>query len=79
MHENRGIYRDMDTICILTYTCGLIFSMHMQNGVRGFMLDMYDFENDIWLCHSTGGQCYNVTSFVSLSISARLEITVIIK
>ncbi|THU48399.1 hypothetical protein C4D60_Mb09t25840 [Musa balbisiana] len=33
------------------------------NGVRGLMLDMYDFENDIWLCHSTGGQCYNYTAF----------------
>nr|GEW64070.1 hypothetical protein [Tanacetum cinerariifolium] len=21
-----------------------------ENGVRGLMLDMYDFENDIWLC-----------------------------
>ena len=29
------------------------------------MLDMYDFENDIWLCHSIEGQCFNVTSFVS--------------
>ncbi|KAI4314975.1 hypothetical protein L6164_027829 [Bauhinia variegata] len=35
----------------------------LNNGVRGFMLDMYDFENDIWLCHSAGGQCYNFTSF----------------
>ena len=29
------------------------------------MLDMYDFENDIWLCHSFQGQCYNFTAFVS--------------
>lgn len=29
------------------------------------MLDMYDFENDIWLCHSFGGTCLNITSFVS--------------
>uniref|UniRef100_A0A0A0L6G3 Uncharacterized protein n=1 Tax=Cucumis sativus TaxID=3659 RepID=A0A0A0L6G3_CUCSA len=35
----------------------------LNNGVRGFMLDMYDFENDIWLCHSYGGQCYNYTAF----------------
>uniref|UniRef100_A0A2P2IK88 PI-PLC X domain-containing protein At5g67130-like n=1 Tax=Rhizophora mucronata TaxID=61149 RepID=A0A2P2IK88_RHIMU len=27
------------------------------------MLDMYDFENDIWLCHSFGGKCYNYTAF----------------
>ncbi|KAL8117640.1 PI-PLC X domain-containing protein At5g67130-like [Apium graveolens] len=35
----------------------------LQNGVRGLMLDMYDFNNDIWLCHSFNGQCLNVTSF----------------
>ncbi|XP_015067098.1 PI-PLC X domain-containing protein At5g67130-like isoform X2 [Solanum pennellii] len=35
----------------------------LKNGVRGLMLDMYDFNNDIWLCHSFGGKCYNVTSF----------------
>ncbi|XP_062003295.1 PI-PLC X domain-containing protein At5g67130 [Rosa rugosa] len=35
----------------------------LKNGVRGFMLDMYDFNNDIWLCHSTGGKCYNFTAF----------------
>uniref|UniRef100_A0A7C9B0F3 Uncharacterized protein n=2 Tax=Opuntia streptacantha TaxID=393608 RepID=A0A7C9B0F3_OPUST len=27
------------------------------------MLDMYDFQNDIWLCHSFGGQCFNFTAF----------------
>ncbi|XP_059643834.1 PI-PLC X domain-containing protein At5g67130 [Cornus florida] len=35
----------------------------LRNGVRGLMLDMYDFNNDVWLCHSFGGKCYNVTSF----------------
>ncbi|KAJ7944433.1 PI-PLC X domain-containing protein [Quillaja saponaria] len=35
----------------------------LSNGVRGLMLDMYDFQNDIWLCHSTGGKCYNFTAF----------------
>ena len=30
------------------------------------MLDMYDFDNNIWLCHSYGGQCYNYTAFVSV-------------
>ncbi|CAN1324692.1 PI-PLC X domain-containing protein At5g67130 [Linum perenne] len=34
-----------------------------KNGVRGLMLDMYDFNNGIWLCHSFGGQCYNYTAF----------------
>ncbi|KAK3020012.1 hypothetical protein RJ639_004972 [Escallonia herrerae] len=35
----------------------------LRNGVRGLMLDMYDFENDIWLCHSLRGQCFNFTAF----------------
>ncbi|XP_057421052.1 PI-PLC X domain-containing protein At5g67130-like [Lotus japonicus] len=35
----------------------------LNNGVRGLMLDLYDFENDVWLCHSFGGQCYNYTAF----------------
>ncbi|GAB2227332.1 hypothetical protein Droror1_Dr00009149 [Drosera rotundifolia] len=35
----------------------------LNNGVRGLMLDMYDFLNDVWLCHSFGGKCYNVTAF----------------
>lgn len=35
----------------------------LNNGVRGLMLDMYDFNNDIWLCHSFGGTCYNYTAF----------------
>ncbi|KAM7250166.1 hypothetical protein ACFE04_022049 [Oxalis oulophora] len=35
----------------------------LNNGVRGLMLDMYDFRNDIWLCHSTGGICYDFTAF----------------
>ncbi|KAL9681512.1 hypothetical protein QQ045_013297 [Rhodiola kirilowii] len=35
----------------------------LNNGVRGLMLDMYDFKNDIWLCHSFNGQCFDVTAF----------------
>ncbi|XP_024979086.1 PI-PLC X domain-containing protein At5g67130-like [Cynara cardunculus var. scolymus] len=35
----------------------------LNNGVRGLMLDMYDFENDIWLCHSFHGKCFNYTAF----------------
>ncbi|XP_062091137.1 PI-PLC X domain-containing protein At5g67130-like [Humulus lupulus] len=35
----------------------------LNDGIRGLMLDMYDFRNDIWLCHSFGGQCYNFTAF----------------
>ncbi|XP_023518072.1 PI-PLC X domain-containing protein At5g67130-like isoform X1 [Cucurbita pepo subsp. pepo] len=35
----------------------------LNNGVRGFMLDTYDFRNDIWLCHSFEGQCHDFTAF----------------
>uniref|UniRef100_A0A8R7TS08 PI-PLC X domain-containing protein n=1 Tax=Triticum urartu TaxID=4572 RepID=A0A8R7TS08_TRIUA len=35
----------------------------LRNGVRGLMLDMYDFGGDVWLCHSLQGQCYNFTAF----------------
>ncbi|KAL6001675.1 hypothetical protein ACLOJK_007415 [Asimina triloba] len=35
----------------------------VQNGVRGLMLDMYDFEDDVWLCHSMEGQCHDFTAF----------------
>ena len=62
-------------ICMYRYThiyinihiddCVPVFDMcSIQNGVRGLMLDMYDFENGVWLCHSFGGNCYNFTAFV---------------
>ncbi|KAM0008227.1 putative PLC-like phosphodiesterase, TIM beta/alpha-barrel domain superfamily [Helianthus debilis subsp. tardiflorus] len=38
-------------------------SSQLRNGVRGLMLDMYDFNNDIWMCHSFGGICYNITAY----------------
>lgn len=38
------------------------------------MLDMYDFENDIWLCHSFRGQCYNITAFVSSTCTSIKQI-----
>lgn len=38
-------------------------TQQLNNGVRGLMLDMYDFRNDIWLCHSYGGACQNFTAF----------------
>ncbi|XP_020588563.1 uncharacterized protein LOC110030269 isoform X2 [Phalaenopsis equestris] len=41
----------------------IILAGQPENGVRGLMLDMYDFLNDIWLCHSFGGNCYNFTAF----------------
>lgn len=35
----------------------------LNNGVRALMLDTYDFHDDVWLCHSNGGKCYDVTAF----------------
>ncbi|KAG6479586.1 hypothetical protein ZIOFF_063053 [Zingiber officinale] len=35
----------------------------LNNGVRALMLDTYDFEDDIWLCHSNGGKCRDFTAF----------------
>ena len=34
----------------------------LNNGVRGLRLNLYDFEDDVWLCHSFGGQYFNYTS-----------------
>lgn len=53
--------------------CVLFWLLGMQNGVRGFMLDMYDFQNDIWLCHSAQGQCYNFTAFVSAWLCSYIQ------
>jgi hypothetical protein len=33
------------------------------------MLDAYDFQNEVWLCHSFGGKCYNFAAYVSLHCS----------
>jgi hypothetical protein len=41
----------------------------MQNGVRALMLDVYDFRDEIWLCHSKGGKCFDFTAFVSEAYS----------
>ncbi|XP_020572064.1 PI-PLC X domain-containing protein At5g67130 isoform X2 [Phalaenopsis equestris] len=38
-------------------------TQQLNNGVRALMLDTYDFQDDVWLCHSTGGKCYDVTAF----------------
>ncbi|CAH9130309.1 unnamed protein product [Cuscuta epithymum] len=46
-----------------------------KNGVRGLMLDMYDLNNDIWLCHSFGGKCYNYTAFQpALNVLREVEV-----
>ncbi|XP_074348466.1 PI-PLC X domain-containing protein At5g67130-like [Apium graveolens] len=38
-------------------------TMQLNNGVRALMLDTYDFEEDIWLCHSFEGKCHDYTAF----------------
>ncbi|KAK7381228.1 hypothetical protein VNO78_33759 [Psophocarpus tetragonolobus] len=38
-------------------------TQQLKNGVRGLMLDTYDFEGDVWLCHSFQGHCYDFTAF----------------
>ncbi|KAJ6795459.1 PI-PLC X domain-containing protein [Iris pallida] len=38
-------------------------TQQLNNGVRALMLDTYDFDDDVWLCHSSGGQCLDVTAF----------------
>ncbi|XP_062224985.1 PI-PLC X domain-containing protein At5g67130-like [Phragmites australis] len=35
----------------------------LKNGVRGLMLDTYDFNNDVWLCHSFNGKCLTFTAY----------------
>ncbi|XP_034587319.1 PI-PLC X domain-containing protein At5g67130 [Setaria viridis] len=39
-------------------------SSQLRNGVRGLMLDAYDFNNDVWLCHSFAGKCLAFTAYV---------------
>ncbi|RLM84603.1 uncharacterized protein C2845_PM04G11310 [Panicum miliaceum] len=36
----------------------------LRNGVRGLMLDAYDFNNAVWLCHSFSGKCFAFTAYV---------------
>ncbi|XP_059447514.1 PI-PLC X domain-containing protein At5g67130-like isoform X2 [Corylus avellana] len=47
----------------------------LHNGVRGLMLDTYDFNNNIWLCH---GQCNDFTAF-QLAINVLKEIKVFLE
>lgn len=47
----------------------LIFKFFFQSGVRALMLDTYDYEGDVWLCHSFDEKCFEFTKFVSPKIS----------
>uniref|UniRef100_A0A0A9G2J8 Uncharacterized protein n=1 Tax=Arundo donax TaxID=35708 RepID=A0A0A9G2J8_ARUDO len=39
------------------------------------MLDTYDFNNDVWLCHSFGGNCYNFTAFQPAMSSKKFKLS----
>uniref|UniRef100_A0ACD5UPP6 Uncharacterized protein n=1 Tax=Avena sativa TaxID=4498 RepID=A0ACD5UPP6_AVESA len=50
-------------------------TQQLNNGVRGLMLDMYDFRDDIWLCHSYGGACQNFTAFTpAVNVLREIEV-----
>ncbi|KAL6143639.1 hypothetical protein ACLB2K_054334 [Fragaria x ananassa] len=38
-------------------------TQQLNNGVRALMLDTYDFDDDVWLCHSFKGKCHDYTAF----------------
>ncbi|KAH0468753.1 hypothetical protein IEQ34_001985 [Dendrobium chrysotoxum] len=38
-------------------------TQQLNNGVRALMLDTYDFQDDVWLCHSAEGKCNDFTAF----------------
>ncbi|XP_020236637.1 PI-PLC X domain-containing protein At5g67130-like [Cajanus cajan] len=58
-----GVKSETGTFLVTSTTQEDSVTQQLNNGVRGLMLDMYDFNNDIWLCHSFGGNCYDVTAF----------------
>nr|XP_024369688.1 PI-PLC X domain-containing protein At5g67130-like [Physcomitrium patens]PNR58031.1 hypothetical protein PHYPA_005026 [Physcomitrium patens] len=39
----------------------------LSKGVRGLMLDIYELNGDIWLCHSVYQRCYDFTAFRPLN------------
>ncbi|CAN6232396.1 unnamed protein product [Urochloa humidicola] len=46
----------------------------LRNGVRGLMLDVYDFNGAVWLCHSFGGKCLAFTAYVpALAVLREVE------
>ncbi|XP_020533659.1 PI-PLC X domain-containing protein At5g67130 [Jatropha curcas] len=38
-------------------------TQQLNHGVRALMLDTYDFDGDVWLCHSFKGKCRDFTAF----------------
>ncbi|KAK7386436.1 hypothetical protein VNO78_26660 [Psophocarpus tetragonolobus] len=58
-----GIKSDTGSFIITTTSQEDTVAQQLNNGVRGLMLDLYDFRNEIWLCHSFKGKCYDATAF----------------
>ncbi|XP_052195231.1 PI-PLC X domain-containing protein At5g67130-like [Diospyros lotus] len=51
-------------VCRITFTNQEdSITQQLKNGVRGLMLDTYDFNGDVWLCHSFWGRCHDYTAF----------------
>ncbi|GAB4832422.1 hypothetical protein Ancab_006439 [Ancistrocladus abbreviatus] len=46
-------------------------TQQLQNGVRALMLDTYDFEGDVWLCHSFGGKCHDYTAYAPANMTLK--------
>ncbi|KAK4767215.1 hypothetical protein SAY86_014965 [Trapa natans] len=46
-------------------------TQQLNNGVRALMLDTYDYEGDVWLCHYFGGNCHRYTAFVRITASSK--------
>ena len=47
----------------------------LSNGVRGLMLDAYDFNDAVWFCHSFHGKCLPFTAYVpALSVLTEVRV-----
>lgn len=47
----------------------------LKNGVRGLMLDAYDFNDAVWFCHSFHGRCLTFTAYVpALSVLTEVRV-----
>ncbi|XP_066346694.1 PI-PLC X domain-containing protein At5g67130-like [Miscanthus floridulus] len=50
-------------------------SEQLKNGVRGLMLDAYDFNGAVWFCHSFHGRCLPFTAYVpALSVLTEVRV-----
>ncbi|CAH9130308.1 unnamed protein product [Cuscuta epithymum] len=70
-----GVRSSTGNVLVTTTNQQDSITQQLNNGVRGLMLDMYDLNNDIWLCHSFGGKCYNYTAFQpALNVLREVEV-----